>query len=347
VTANLLIVDDNLEHLDLMVDILGDDKRYRIFKASSGEEALEVLEGEDIHIVILDVVMPEMDGYEVCRRIRRKYNLRPIQILMISGFTAHSDLDELLELGADDFLGKPITALELQARTKAALIRLRDQWKFLGQGDATQEAAPAGEAEGGPELSTLVAENQQLRKEYHKVRRINEELERSCQQLELLASLDTLSGLLNRRTLFQRIEVEIERSLRLGLPLTGIMIDIDHFKRVNDNHGHQCGDLIIREIGVKLTKTLRKYDYAGRYGGEEFFVIFSNTNCDTARAIADRFRKDMEETPFVCSSEKFQVTVSVGIAQYNAGETPDRWIARADSAMYRAKQMGRNRVIVS
>lgn len=343
-TANLLIVDDNLEHLDLMVDILEDDKRYRIFKAASGEEALEVVENEDIHIVILDVIMPEMDGFEVCRRIRKKYNLRPIQIVMISGFTARSDLDQLLELGADDFLSKPITALELQARTKAALIRLRDQYKFLGDGN-TPEQAPAVQ-DGRQELSTLVAENQQLRKEYHKVRRINEELERSCQQLELLASLDTLSGLLNRRTLFQRIDVEIERSLRLGLPLTGIMIDIDHFKRVNDNHGHQCGDMIIREIGVKLTKTLRKYDYAGRYGGEEFYVIFSNTNCDTARAIADRFRRDMEETPFVCNTERFQVTVSVGIAQYNPGETPDKWIARADGAMYRAKQMGRNRVIV-
>jgi diguanylate cyclase (GGDEF)-like protein len=345
VTANLLIVDDNLEHLDLMVEILEDDKRYNIFKAASGEEALEIVEAQDIHIVILDVIMPEMDGFEVCRRIRKKYNLRPVQIVMISGFTARSDLDELLELGADDFLSKPITALELQARTKAALIRLRDQWKFLGEGE-TAEQGPS-EPEGRQELSTLAAENQQLRKEYHKVRRINEELERSCQQLELLASLDTLSGLLNRRTLFQRIDMEIERSLRLGLPLAGIMIDIDHFKRVNDNHGHQCGDMIIREIGVKLTKTLRKYDYAGRYGGEEFYVIFSNTTCDTARAIADRFRKDMEETPFVCSSEKFQVTVSVGIAQYSAGETPDKWIARADSAMYRAKQMGRNRVIVS
>jgi diguanylate cyclase (GGDEF)-like protein len=345
VTANLLIVDDNLEHLDLMVDILEDDKRYRIFKAASGEEALEIVDKEDIHIVILDVIMPEMDGLEVCRRIRRKYNLRPIQIVMISGFTARSDLDELLELGADDFLSKPITALELQARTKAALIRLRDQWKFLGEG-APGEQGPS-EGEPRQEMSTLVAENQQLRKEYHKVRRINEELERSCQQLELLASLDTLSGLLNRRTLFQRIDVEIERALRLGLPLTGIMIDIDHFKRVNDNHGHQCGDMIIREIGVKLTKTLRKYDYAGRYGGEEFFVIFSNTSSDTARAIADRFRKDMEESLFVCSSEEFRVTVSVGIAQHNGGETPDKWIARADSAMYRAKQMGRNRVIVS
>jgi len=159
--------------------------------------------------------------------------------------------------------------------------------------------------------------------------------------------LDTLSGLLKRRTLFQRIEIEIERTMRLGLPLTGIMIDIDHFKRINDNYGHQCGDLVIQEIGAKLTKSLRKYDYAGRYGGEEFYVIFSNTTADIAESIAERFRSDMEETNFDCGEERFGVTVSIGVAQFNPGEAPDRWISRADGAMYQAKQRGRNQVVVS
>ena len=158
----------------------------------------------------------------------------------------------------------------------------------------------------------------------------------------MLASLDPLSGLLNRRTLFQRIEIEIERSLRLGLPLTGIMIDIDHFKRVNDNFGHPCGDMVIREIGARLTRSLRKYDYAGRYGGEEFFVLFSNTTAELAHTIAERFRKDVEEASFRWENEELKLTVSIGISQYVPGETPDRWISRTDAAMYRAKQRGRN-----
>ncbi len=343
-TANLLIVDDNGDHLDLMVDILKQDKRYHVFPALSGEQALEIMGDKEIDIAVLDVVMPDMDGYEVCKQIRRRHRLKPIQIVMISGFNHKNDLDELLELGADDFISKPITALELQARIKAALIRLQNQAKLYGDLDQDQ---PTDEDGKGRRVSTLMAENQQLRREYQKVRRINEELEENCQQLEQLASMDALSGLLNRRTLFQRIEMEIERSMRLGLPLTGIMIDIDHFKRVNDNHGHQCGDLIIQEIGAKLNRSLRKYDYAGRYGGEEFFVIFSNTSAETAETIAERFRKDMGETTFDCEKDHFSVTISIGVAQYNPEEFPDKWISRADAAMYRAKQMGRNQVVVS
>ncbi len=335
-TANLLLVDDNLEHLDLMYEMLKMEERYRLYKASSGEEALRLLAAEPIQIVLLDVLMPGMDGYEVCRQIRQRYSMSPIQVVMISGLEQRGDLEQLLEYGADDFISKPITPLELSARVRAAVIRLQDHAQYLaGLGTAT------GDGRRG-RISSLLAENRELRREYQKVRRINEDLEKSCQELEMLASLDPLSGLLNRRTLFQRIEIEIERSLRLALPLTGIMIDIDHFKRVNDNFGHPCGDMVIREIGARLTRSLRKYDYAGRYGGEEFFVLFSNTTSELARSIAERFRKDVEEAGFQWENELLKLTVSIGISQYIPGETPDRWISRADAAMYRAKQRGRN-----
>ena len=335
-TANLLLVDDNLEHLNLMHEMLKLEDRYKLFKASSGEEALRLLAAEEIQIVLLDVLMPGMDGYEVCRQIRQRYSLAPIQVLMISGLEQRDDLEQLLEYGADDFISKPITPLELSARVRAAVIRLQDHAQYLAG-----RAAATGDGRRG-RISSLLAENRELRREYQKVRRINEDLERSCQELEMLASLDPLSGLLNRRTLFQRIEIEIERSLRLGLPLTGIMIDIDHFKRVNDNFGHPCGDMVIREIGARLTRSLRKYDYAGRYGGEEFFVLFSNTTSELARSIAERFRKDVEDSAFPWENEMLKLTVSIGISQYIPGESPERWISRADAAMYRAKQRGRN-----
>jgi two-component system cell cycle response regulator len=335
-TANLLLVDDNLEHLNLLHEMLKIEDRYKLFKASSGEEALRLLAAEEIQIVLLDVLMPGMDGYEVCRQIRQRYSLAPIQVVMISGLEQRGDLEQLLEYGADDFISKPITPLELSARVRAAVIRLQDHAQYLAG-----RAAATGDGRRG-RISSLLAENRELRREYQKVRRINEDLEKSCQELEMLASLDPLSGLLNRRTLFQRIEIEIERSLRLGLPLTGIMIDIDHFKRVNDNFGHPCGDMVIREIGARLTRSLRKYDYAGRYGGEEFFVLFSNTTSELARSIAERFRKDVEDTAFSWENEMLKLTVSIGISQYIPGETPERWISRADAAMYRAKQRGRN-----
>lgn len=337
--TNLLIVDDNAEHLDLMYEMLKAEQRYRLYKALSGEDALRILEEQDVQVVLLDVLMPGMDGFEVCRQIRQRHPLRPIQVVMISGLEQRGDLEELLDHGADDFISKPITPLELAARLRAAVIRLQEHSLYL------DGRKPPAEAESGQrgEISALVAENRQLRREYQKIRRLNQDLEKSCQELELLASLDPLSGLLNRRTLFQRIEVEIERSLRLSLPLTGLMIDIDHFKRVNDNYGHPCGDMVIREIGLKLTRTLRKYDYGGRYGGEEFFVLFSNTTSELAFAIAERFRRDVEESKFHWEQESFRLTVSIGVAQFVPGEGAERWIARADAAMYRAKERGRNR----
>ncbi|MBN1835668.1 MAG: diguanylate cyclase [Spirochaetales bacterium] len=327
-----------------MSDILREENKYILLQASSGEEALEILQKEEVHIVLLDVLMPGMDGYEVCRQIRKAHKMKPIQIVMISGFDQRSDLDELLEYGADDFISKPIAALELHARIRAAVIRWRNQVRLIEDLRGEAEAPEAGDSK--ERLSSLAVENVQLRREYQKVRLANEELQRNCDELERLASYDPLSGLLNRRTLFRRIDVEIERATRMGFPLTGLMIDIDHFKPVNDNYGHQCGDTVIREIGAKLSKSLRKYDYAGRYGGEEFFVLFPNTSSETARIIAERFRKDMEESPFSCGNGPLRITVSVGVAQHNPNETPDKWISRADTAMYRAKQRGRNQVVV-
>jgi len=314
-----------------MVDLLTETKEFQVFSASGGAEALELLEREEVQVILLDVVMPDMDGLTVCRKIRANPRTAPLQIVLLSGFDEKRNLDELFALGADDFISKPIAPLELQARVQAALIRYKSNAPRLRQEDQEH-------------LSTLKAENLNLQRKYNKIRSLNRELEKNNQELQQLASFDPLSGLLNRRTLFRRLEVEIERSLRINLPLTGIMADIDHFKRVNDNYGHQCGDKVIRKIGASLHKTLRKYDYAGRYGGEEFFVIFPNTNLEKALTIAERFRREIEETRFSCAKESLNLTISIGIAQFHPGESPDDWVARADVAMYRAKQLGRNQI---
>lgn len=329
--TNILVVDDNKQHLELMVELLAEAEDTRVFAAGSGEEALQVLGGEDIQIVLLDVIMPGMDGLAVCRKIRENPKTAMLQIVLLSGFDEKRDLDELFALGADDFISKPIAPLELYARVQAALIRYKSQpsrrYPFQVE-----------------ELSTLKAENVSLRQKYKQIRNMNQDLEKNNQELQQLASIDPLSGLLNRRTLFKRLEVEIERSLRLNLPLTGIMADIDHFKRVNDNYGHQCGDMVIRDIGIILRKTLRKYDYAGRYGGEEFFVIFPNTNLESALTISERFRREIEQSHFPCVREALNLTISIGISQFRPGEVPDDWVGRADIAMYRAKQLGRNQI---
>ncbi|HUI70892.1 MAG TPA: GGDEF domain-containing protein, partial [Spirochaetia bacterium] len=186
--------------------------------------------------------------------------------------------------------------------------------------------------------------NQSLKEAYDKIRKLNEELENANKELEQIAAFDCLSGLLNRRSLFTRMAIEIERCIRLEVPMAGLMIDIDRFKEINDNYGHQCGDMVIKEIGGQLSRGLRKYDYAGRYGGEEFFIMLPNTTEEQAVGISERFRHDMEQAAFTCDGETFHVTISIGVSCYRSGEAQEAWIERSDRAMYQAKQAGRNRV---
>lgn len=146
--------------------------------------------------------------------------------------------------------------------------------------------------------------------------------------------------------LFSVIEMEIERATRAKTPLAGIMADIDNFKRINDDYGHQVGDEVIREIGVILRRTLRKYDHAGRYGGEEFFLVLPDTDVEQARRIAERFRNELKDLKIETERENLRITISMGITKYRLGEKRETWIARADRAMYMAKEAGRDKIFI-
>jgi diguanylate cyclase (GGDEF)-like protein len=339
--ANILMAETSPEDLQLMESALG-DQGYRLFRASNGGDCLRILAAEDISILLLTTGLPDIDGYELCRQVRKVRRDTPLQILLLSRLRDQSEIHRSVEVGSDDFLKKPFETEELRARVKAALFRWQNQANLLKEREFYRIAVAEEER-----LSSLVLDqNRNLKEAYEKIRKLNEELEKANRELELIAAYDSLSGLLNRRSLFHRIAIEIERAIRLEVPLTGLMIDIDHFKSINDNFGHQCGDMVIREIGTRLQSGLRKYDYAGRYGGEEFFVVLSNSTDAQAVGIGERFRKEMEDCRFTCNSEQLGVTVSIGVSTYRAGESQDNWIERADRAMYQAKQSGRNRIVI-
>ena len=339
---NICVVDDDPGDLSLMERILKGEGYY-VYTSSNAEELYRILENEDIHIVILDVLLPDKTGYEVCREIRKKNQHNSIQVVLISGVEDADYHEKALEAGADDFIKKPFSVLELQFRIKAAVIRWRNQQSLLQEREFYRKAVAEEER-----LSSIVLDqNRYLKEANEKIRKLNEELARANKELEKIASYDMLSGLLNRRSLESKISIEIERAVRLNVPLSGIMIDIDHFKHVNDNYGHQCGDLVIMNIGKICNSQLRKYDYAGRYGGEEFFIILPNTKDEQALHIARRFKEGIEDLSIKCEDEIIKVTVSMGIAQFNPEETRAQWIKRADQAMYRAKQTGRNRIVLS
>ena len=165
-----------------------------------------------------------------------------------------------------------------------------------------------------------------------------------------MAITDSLTGLYNRHYLDRHLAAMLERSRGDGRPLAVAIIDIDFFKSVNDTHGHVAGDQVLRELARRLENSIRASDLAARLGGEEFVVVMSDTNMDTARAITARLCRDIEATPFAASliEDGLAVTASIGVAVADHRDaTPDDLVKRADEALYEAKNNGRNQVIAA
>lgn len=166
-----------------------------------------------------------------------------------------------------------------------------------------------------------------------------------------LATIDSLTGVLNRRAFMERIEVEVHRSNRENLDLSLILVDIDHFKSINDKYGHQVGDRVLQRFAEQLSKPSREYDFVGRYGGEEFVICLPGSNKNQALSVAQRMRKMVEDMKVMLpyGLQSIQITASFGVASFRLGfdDTVDLLTARADEAMYRAKVEGRNRVCVA
>jgi diguanylate cyclase (GGDEF)-like protein len=338
---NVLLVAKDEERLTVMEQEL-QGQGFSLTRSRSLDETLHFVADGDFQIVLLSSRLPDGGVPSAVRAMKSVHPDRPLQILLLAEVEGQTQMKKFVESGADDFIRVPYDPLELQARTRAAQMRWETEANLVKEREFYRVAVAEEER-----LSSLVLDqNLSLKDAYEKIRRLNEELEKANRELEQIAAFDSLSGLLNRRSLFTRMAIEIERSIRLDVPLAGLMIDIDRFKGINDNYGHQCGDMVIRQIGARLQAGLRKYDYAGRYGGEEFFVVLSNTTTPQAHGIAERFRRDMEEMRFPCGGETIGVTVSVGVGAYVAGESQESWIERVDRAMYQAKQSGRNQVVL-
>lgn len=291
--------------------------------------------------VILLLVGPE-DGEAAVAACARAGTARPAGVSVVA-LVRDADaalLQTLLTAGAEDVLRFPVEDIELKLRIEAALIRLEGRERLLADRDYFRDAVRQEEY-----LSSLaVSRSLDMQNSYRKLTIVNDRLRRQNERLKEIARIDPLSGLMNRFSLYDVADTEVERAVRNDVSLCGIMIDVDHFKHVNDNYGHHCGDRVIQYLGGFLRRRLRRYDSAGRYGGEEFFVILPNTHIAQAWHFASRFRQNLESTLIGCEGVELAITASLGIAEYRPGETRDSWIARADRAMYAAKQRGRNRV---
>jgi diguanylate cyclase (GGDEF)-like protein len=303
--AKILLVEDNATQAGMIRNSLARNG-YEIVQVDNGMSAIKVAKSEKIDIVLLDLVLPDIDGNEVCRWLKLNSDTKAIPIIMLTAKGESSDKVAGLEAGADDYLQKPFDENELNARIYARL-------RVKSQQDELQQK--------------------------------NRQLEVMLTQVETLAIMDSLTGLFNRRRFETILSNEFKKSVRYLQPLSCMMIDIDHFKEVNDSFSHQTGDLVLREVARLIQANIREVDTPARWGGEEFVVLSPNTSKDNAVRAADRILKSIASHPFP-GIEQRKLTVSIGLAGIPDSriDTPEKLVHAADLALYEAKRKGRARV---
>jgi len=292
--ARILLVDDQPSNLNTLSHAL--INQYELSVATSGTDALTLAEQDAPDLILLDVMMPDMDGLETLRRLRHSHWGRDIPVILVTADDRTETQVLALDQGADDFIAKPVVVPVVQARVRNTLER-----------------------------------------------------QRARRELLRLATTDELTGLLNRRRFFELGEAERSRVARYGQPCGLLMLDIDHFKTVNDQHGHAAGDAVLRVFAETIVNLLRRSDTLGRLGGEEFAVLLPQTKRDGSLDLAQRLNVAVAGIRITMATGKeISVTTSIGATQLSAADRDfEAALQRADAALYVAKAQGRNRVSVS
>lgn len=451
-SARILVVDDIPANVKLLEAKLTQEY-YEVITANSGREAIQQAKDESPDIILLDVMMPEMNGFETCKILREDPDTSHIPIIMVTALSEKKDRIQGLEAGADDFLTKPVNDMALFARVKS-LVRLKvmvDELRLRGQTgiefgmDGKMDKATMIDAkimvidddvvESRKIVEKLSAFSQnvysisepdnvieQLQSKNIDVVLVSTQMSdydglRICSQIrgieatrsvsiigvvdefdnasivkgleiglndyisspvdvnELLARVktqikrkkyqdalrtnfrtsvslavtDSLTGLYNRRYMDSHLETTMKDCEQNGRSMCALIIDIDHFKEVNDTHGHDIGDDIIREFANRISHNMRPSDMVVRYGGEEFIIFLPGTNLENGSMVAERIRQRIANLPFQVNIADGELvkTCSIGITTMNkaGGDTPEMFIKRADQALLEAKRTGRNKVV--
>jgi two-component system, cell cycle response regulator len=277
---------------------------YDPVSCGGGAQARELLAAPDApRLVILDWVLPEVDGVELCREVRARSHEPYVYIILLTSRTTREDFLEGMGAGADDYLVKPCDAHELRVRLRAGrrILELQEE---------------------------LIAAREALREQ---------------------ATHDPLTQIWNRAVILEMLAQELERDRRAENPLSVVMLDLDHFKDINDHHGHLTGDAVLRETARRMRAGLRSYDMVGRYGGEEFMIVLPGCDAASARKLAERVRHALADRPVDTAEGPVSVTCSLGVSCTTGLSHMDAQalIRAADGALYEAKAAGRDRVEIA
>lgn len=282
----ILAVDDKVENLDILSALLAD---YEVRDVTDASSALRVLQETSVDLILLDIVMPDIDGFELCTRLQAEERTRSIPIIFISAMSDEEAIQRAFEIGGKDYVTKPFRPLELLARVKTQL-----QLKFL------------------------------------------------MERLHFLAFHDPLTGIHNRRRFFE-LATELFESPG---DLMAVMLDIDHFKRINDTHGHGIGDRVLKQVATTIASRLPPEAIFGRLGGEEFAILLPNQRSMDLVPALEAIRQAIADLVIPTALGGIGCTISCGVYQRDyTTHNIDELLYRADQALYEAKGTGRNRVI--
>lgn len=307
--STILLVDDRPENLLVLESIL-DNADVELVKSLSGNEALSLVLERDFALVLLDVQMPEMDGFEVAELMRKHPKTKHIPIIFISAISRDKKhIFKGYETGAVDYLLKPIDADILLGKVRV--------------------------------FCELDVQRKVIQNQLREITILNE-------QLRYAATHDALTGLLNRRAIVNLLDKEINRARRNNFVISVIMVDLDHFKKVNDTCGHTAGDCVLKHVASILCSSNRNYDTTARYGGEEFLIVVPECARSNTFTLAERIRLDIAAKPAVFLDHEIPLSASFGIADSEVVTelTSDRLVHCADQALYEAKNGGRNRSVI-
>lgn len=319
----ILIVDDSADARLLLKSFLKKDGYRDITLAESANEALKYLdtdEAERIDLILMDIVMPGMNGVEACRQISGNPRFQDIPVVMVTAKAEGIDLKSAFDAGAVDYVTKPIKKIELLTRIRSIL--------------------------------KLKHETDKRKARERELLEITQKLDRANQRLEYLSYMDELTDIANRRYFEEHLAQEWKRTGRYSRHLSLIMIDIDFFKSYNDTYGHKEGDICLRHVATALKHALKRPgDFVARYGGEEFVAVLPDTDITGAAVVAESMRSDVQSLGIEHDGNPGvgNVTISLGVASTvpeNDQITSETLVIEADKAMYRVKQSGRNRVEV-
>lgn len=306
----VLIVDDVATNVTVLEEIL--KKKYQVMAANSGEKAVQIAREKSPHLILMDVKMPEMDGFTTCRILKGDPRTTDIPLIFITALSRQEDIVKGFEAGGQDYITKPFNPLELFLRIQNHL-----------------------EINSSREKLKRYAEELELK---------NQELKEALERLETLATMDPLTDLINRRCILEKINEEAERCRRYGGTFSLAIGDIDNFKAINDAYGHHCGDAVIKKVAALLGENVRSSDSVSRWGGEEFLLLFPATGYENARVACNKVRGIVEKTPIRYNGLEIFVTITVGVAGGTADFDINAMVKAADEALYRGKNSGKNKV---